>query len=347
MSTVLNSPSARERKNQIATREAVWAACDALFLSGEKITEATVRARLGGGSTTTILKLIRDWDDRLRTEFIRLQATVAQYEEGDIPPDVPEALWAAVKPVWGQVLEAAQVHAEGRLADARAALAAEKAALETQVTQVRDLDARWQQEKQDWTVRIDGLNTEIARLKGRATELAQDLIQAGHEASARTVEIDALQQQLASAEERIHTAEAAHQADLERWAQQVDEARQEAKAKDASASARIRALESQLASIQATVSDLRIEHERVKGEAVAAQSADTRSMAELARLREELASIAAARHSDAQEHARIVSGLQGELETVRGALAVQEALARQAGAATKDAGRGRRKEGKS
>ena len=323
------------RSNQIATPEAVGQICDALFASGEKITEATVRARLGGGSTTTILKLIRHWEDRLRIEFARLQAKQAQYEAGDIPPDVPEPLWAAIKPVWGQVLEAAQVHAQDRVANDRAALVAVKDALDERAAQVEALDARWRQEKQEWSTRFDGLNTEIARLKGRATELAQDLIQAGHEATARAVEIDALGQQLASAEQSSRAAEAAHQADLERWAQQIDDARQDAKAKEASASARIRTLEGQVTSANDTLSDLRIEHERTRGEASAARAADARSQAELGRLREELAVAAQARHADAQDHARIAAGLQGELEKARGALAVQEALAKQAVAKSK------------
>lgn len=305
------------RSNQIATPDAVKAVCDELFRAGEKITEATVRARLGGGSTTTILKLIRAWDEHLRTEFLALESKVAQYEGGDAPPDVPEALWAALKPVWGRVLAEARSHAESRLASDRAALAEARQGLEADAERVRELDARWQQEKQEWAARIDGLNGEFAKARERITALAQDLIEAGREATAHATTIEGLREQLARTESALADAQAAHQADLDRWAQQVDEARQEAKEARAAASGGIRMLEEQLASVQAALSDLRIEHERIKVLASAAHAADARSQAEIGRLRQEQAIAGEQRRDEAAENARIVASLQADLAAAK------------------------------
>lgn len=195
------------RVNQIATPEAVAAVCDALFREGEKITEATVRARLGGGSTTTILKLIREWDDRQRREFLELRAKVAEYEVGDAPPSVPKPLWDAIRPVWRHVLDEAKAHAEKRLASDWAALEVDRQALVVEAERVSEADARWQQEKRDLLVRVDSLNGEAARQKTRVTELAQDLIQAGKEATAQSAVIDGLREQLERAERALAAAQ--------------------------------------------------------------------------------------------------------------------------------------------
>lgn len=278
----------KTRRNQIATEEAVRRVCDELYRAGEKITEATVRAGVGGGSTTTILQLIREWEAHQRTVFLDLEALVTQYSEGDVPPGVPEPLWAAIKPVWGQVLAEAQAYAESRLADDRAALATDRNGLVMELERVRELDARWQEEKQTWADRIANLNGEVDKLKGRVTELAQDLIRAGQEATSRDATIEGLRQQLERAEGALTAAQGEHQASTALWAQQIDNARQEAKNKDSAAAGRIRGLEEQLAAAQGGLADLRIEHERTKIEANAARSADSRSQEEIHRLRADL-----------------------------------------------------------
>lgn len=329
----------REPKNKIATEESVARVCDALFRAGERIVEATVRERLGGGSSTTIMPLIHLWHTRFRERVLRLETQVEQIEAGQRPPDVPEALWAALKPVWDDLLAQSRAHAEDRLAGDRDALVTEQQALDDETERVRELDARWQHEKQAWSERIDGLNQEIQRQKTKLTELAHDLIEAGREATAQTVELEGLRQQLIASEGRVHAAAAAHQADLQRWAQQVDDVRQDAKAKAAAASVRIRTLEEQLQGAQSTLADLRIEHERTRGVASAAQAADARSQADLQQVRQELALLAEQRREEATANTRIIDSLQASLDAARAELT--RLAASPAKPATSSAGRQR------
>lgn len=292
MTAPVKAPAAATRpvrKGQIATPEAVAQACDEMFRAGEKITEASVRARIGGGGPGVILQNIRAWEATLRERFLSMEGSLAEYDAGDRPPGVPEALWTALKPVWDQLVREARAHAAKRLEDAHAALERDRQSLDEEADRVRDADARWQQDKQDTTARIDELNQAVALHKDRAAQLAGELIQAGHELTAKATQIEALQAALEQGREAARTAEAAHQADLQRWAQQIDAARQDAKAKVSAAEGRARSLEDQLASAQASLADLRISHERTRVELEAAQSADRRSQAEIERLRGERA----------------------------------------------------------
>lgn len=307
----------RARKNQVATPEAVAEACDALFRAGEKITEATVRAHIGGGGPQVILRHMRAWEVEHRRKFMELEEQVQAIEDGDIPPGVPVPLWEAIKPVWQQVLSEARDYAERRLEDDRDRLVADREALGAEAERVRGLDERWQQEKQDWSTRFDGLNAEVDRLKGRIAGLAEDLIQAGHEATAREAAIEGLQKQLERAEAAVKSAQADHQADLARWAQQIDQARQEAKSKESGAGARIRTLEEQLASAQASLADLRIEHERAKAETSAAKSADARSQTEIARLRTELSQVQQQAARDAAANPETIAALRADLASLK------------------------------
>jgi len=259
------------RRGQIATPEAVAAVCDQLFRQGEAITEIAVRQLLGGGSTPVIYRHIRLWEEAHRRQFLTLEAQAQAVAAGQTPPDVPDELWRALKPAWERVVAQATAAAETGVADARQALAAERAALEDETSRVRELDARWQTERVEWSEKIADQNTRLAEAQAnlqaqegeirRLTRREADLLADSLLLKRRAYELQA-QMDTALAE-----AQTRHETDQERWLQQIDAARQEAKSTAQQAERRESDLQRRLDTASTELSDKRIELERVRIEA--------------------------------------------------------------------------------
>jgi len=48
----------------IATKERVYAACEQIYAEGKPVTQEKVRAIIGGGSFSTVGKLVKEWKER-------------------------------------------------------------------------------------------------------------------------------------------------------------------------------------------------------------------------------------------------------------------------------------------
>ena len=224
------------RRGQIATPAAVAEACDQLFRSGENITEAAVRALIGGGSTPVIYKHIRAWEAMHRDRFLALEAEATAVAT-KAPQNVPQELWDALVPAWNHVQAKAAQEAEAalqaeraRLAEAQEALAADREALNDESAAVVARDEAWRQERGEWSTQISDLNTSLANRDEQLRKLRTAHAELANDNQRITAARDALSVQLNAAQETMKEAERRHQADQDRWAKQIDVVRQEAKA---------------------------------------------------------------------------------------------------------------------
>lgn len=81
----------------------VFNAADAISAAGQAPTVASIRAKLGTGSYTTITAMLREWKEQANTE---------PAEEFDVPEEITQALGRAAEIVW----KAAQDHFKHELA---------------------------------------------------------------------------------------------------------------------------------------------------------------------------------------------------------------------------------------
>lgn len=261
----------RPRKGQIATPESVAAVCDQLFRRGEAITEVAVRQQLGGGSTPVIYRYIRLWEDAHRRQFLALEAQMEATEAGQVPPDVPDELWQALRPAWERVVAQAAAAAEAGVAELRQALAADRAALQDEAARVRELDTRWQAERGEWSETIADLNTKLTAAQAQNEGLAGEVRRLGLREDELKMRLDTAQRQAHELQGQMDAAladaQARHEADQARWLQQIDVARQEAKATAQQAERRESDLQRRLDTASTELSDVRIALERARVEA--------------------------------------------------------------------------------
>ena len=261
----------RPRKGQIATPESVAAVCDQLFRRGEAITEVAVRQQLGGGSTPVIYRYIRLWEDAHRRQFLALEAQAEAADAGQVPPDVPDELWQALRPVWERVVAQATAAAEAGVAELRQALAADRAALQDEAARVRELDTRWQAERGEWSETIADLNTKLTAAQAQNEGLTGEVRRLGLREGELKMRLDTTQRQAHELQGQMDAAladaQARHEADQARWLQQIDVARQEAKATAQQAERRESDLQRRLDTTSTELSDVRIALERARVEA--------------------------------------------------------------------------------
>lgn len=147
------------------TKAQVFNAADAISAAGQAPTVASIRAKLGTGSYTTITAMLRDWREQANTE---------PEEALDVPEEITQALGRAAEIVW----KAAQDHfrhelatvkkeseraiseAQGQLADALAEIAELEKMADEQTGAIEQLKA----EKEASREALDGMKSERAEL---------------------------------------------------------------------------------------------------------------------------------------------------------------------------------------
>lgn len=289
----------RLKKGQKASYETVAAACDRLFREGKAITELAVRNLLEGGSPPVIYRLIGDWEKEHRRQFLEFEAKAADLDAGRAPPEMPSELWEALKPAWDSAVAQAKAAADANVAHAVQALAADRATLEEESARVRELDARWQAERGEWSETIGALNTQLSAAQAQNEQLSSEIRQLVLREWELKMHLETNQRQ---AQDRLTQMEAAlvdakshHEADQARWLQQIDTARQEAKSTIQRAERREADLQRRLDAALGDLADTRI--------ALAATQAESANrLQQTESLRSELAGL---RESQAHKDRRI------------------------------------------
>lgn len=210
------------------TQEQVNAAADALVTAGDKPTVEKVRATLGTGSPNTVTRMLDAWRSGLAE---RLQ-NVLQLPE--LPPEAGQAMTT----LWQLAVEHAERLLQARLAEDRAALAANEACLA--------------EERMRWTTVLAEAETAVAQARTRqelaehacanldsqlrdSHALREDLVQQRDRLQAvvdrQRSELEALQAEktarLAAADQERERTAAHIRATEDRAHQEVDRARQE------------------------------------------------------------------------------------------------------------------------
>lgn len=110
----------------VATREAVFAECDRLFASNQRITAAAIQKTLGGGSPNVVYRHMDEWHAQHRQRFLDLQVAVGR----PCPAGLPATLWEAITPAWEALTQAAVTTVNSAL---RAQFRSERDALAAQL----------------------------------------------------------------------------------------------------------------------------------------------------------------------------------------------------------------------
>jgi len=231
------------------TDKDVWAACDALLLSGERPTIERVRQKIGRGSPNTVSPLLDTW-------FKGLGARIADPGAFAAAPDVPEPVQQAAKHFWEAALAATRKDFDERLNDSLAAAVANVEAEKERSAQAESAAytaaaklARAENELAERTARLDEERVaraadqarldEAKRHVDRLLQEARDAANAAREAEIARAEAMGQQQPL---RERLGQLEA-------RVAEERD-ARRRAEAEMDAATERARAAELEVKALQ-------------------------------------------------------------------------------------------------
>lgn len=254
------------------SKEKIFAAAEELTAAGSPATLAAVRAKIGGGSYTTISEALKEWRAG--------QEAPATMQE-PAPAALHEQLAGVVASAWATAVELANE----RLAGERAALATARADLEQSRTEAIAL--------------ADQVNTELEQAQATIAERDAAAAAAALEITRKADEALQLTRDLAAANESAHTAQAAlveaHgridqlSALLEReQAARVKSVERAAQAEQASAVCAAR-----LTDAEARAAKFEREFDDAKKEAAAASSAAKKSGEEAAELRGRMAQASA------------------------------------------------------
>jgi chromosome segregation ATPase len=193
-----------------ATEEAVRTAADALILEKIEPTPDTVRRRIGGGSFSTIARILKGWKAE-RAE--RLQMTI------DIPAEVDAQAQALVQNVWTTAVMDArkQVDAARQAAESQVQrIAAELAEATAEIRRLEDdalTDGRKLKElnselqKRDVRLAVveaeaDRLKTELATLRAQLDDAQAELFRKAEQVGRQDGELEALRRQLRSPQDQ-------------------------------------------------------------------------------------------------------------------------------------------------
>ena len=172
------------------SEQQIHEAADEIAASGERPTLAAVRAKLGGGSFTTIGEALKTWREAQTEDH-----ALAQVE---LPEPVQERLEAATAALW----QAAVAEAERRLLAERQALTEAQAEAECAVTEAKEAVTTLEAEAADYQQEIERLKAALAEAEATAQQEAKGRQQT--------------EQRAAAAEARLEQAQATVQALIER-----------------------------------------------------------------------------------------------------------------------------------
>ncbi len=227
------------------TESDVHTAADALVAGGERPTVERIRGYLGTGSPNTVTRWLETWWQTLGGRLDAQQARLAM-------PDVPEVVAALAGQWWGVALEAAKASLQDTLADERAMVETDRAALKT-AREAMDGEATALRAQAETAVQAERVAaaqvTELQRLVGRLEAEVEALTRQRDTVSAREHEREAAHQAL---ETRLVTLQRSADAEREGFLQhiraiedrastEIDRARKEAKDAHAQLTAQARA----------------------------------------------------------------------------------------------------------
>lgn len=135
------------------SKSQVFNAADAISAAGQAPTVASVRAKLGTGSYTTITAMLRDWKSQADTKTDDV--------ETDVPEEVTEALGRAAGIVW----KAAQDHFRHELATVKKEAERATAAAQAQTADALAEIARLEAEADERESHVDNCNSTIDKLR--------------------------------------------------------------------------------------------------------------------------------------------------------------------------------------
>ncbi|RMG88010.1 MAG: hypothetical protein D6712_04490 [Chloroflexi bacterium] len=202
---------------KIATREAVWAACDALAKTQPKFNRDDVRKQLGGGSYEVLGPLIAAW--RALQGVRGDTQNVATELVGALVKQIDDAIGQAQQSVTKRVDEIARAFDEA-LDAARAELAQQQALLEAS----RETNNQLSEQLARLTDEMNDMREALALHKNTANEAQTELRVFRSEADK---EIQRLRDQLACAEQQIDTLRAEHANEIQSindaWQKRLDD----------------------------------------------------------------------------------------------------------------------------
>lgn len=231
------------RSTRAIQREDVWQAADALLLDGKRPTIERVRQQIGRGSPNTVSPMLEEW-------FATLGPRMAQLKAGGIAPGdnpagqggagVPPALAQAMQTVWDGAMEQAQADAQALVADERAQLNSERAALEEATRLHAQAQALAEQERASLEQALAVAHAQIKLQGARVADLEQAGRQKDLFATQQQQRLQAMEQELFANRkardeadrqhaEQLRELQSAAQAQQHRALQEIDRARQESK----------------------------------------------------------------------------------------------------------------------
>lgn len=214
------------------TQNQVNRAADALLQAGERPTIERIRAALGTGSQSTLMRLLDSWWSDVGQRLSAQEAKLAL-------PGAPASVIDAASALWTTAVQQAQALADAALASAKSELASHTQALVDRESEIRGALTQAQEAASDAhkaQVLAKTRLTDIERLAGQQAAQLADL---QRQRDQLLGERDLAVQRLTAASEQLTAQASAALADRqaleaqqrvheERWAKDIDRARQEA-----------------------------------------------------------------------------------------------------------------------
>lgn len=313
----------------------VWHAADALLADGQQPTVERVRLKIGRGSPNTVGPHLKSWFrglsermNALPSAMLRPAADAAAPSERDREiaaalAAMPAAAGQTVLQFWEAALKVARDEWKGEAAEARDAIAHDRAVLEQQREDLVEEQARLAQRQEDL---MEAFRSARDRAQEAQTALkaAQAQLEVGAQTSAsQAAEIARIQALLQDVQSRhtsaVASLEERHAAHERRWLGEIDELRQAQKKLNEAAEVARKAAATKQSDLLSTIGDLKAEVQDQTLRATRAEMDVARLTEQLDRAEQSAVSNQEAwesRVSAAQEHAAAqITQLQQQLET--------------------------------
>lgn len=214
------------------TQNQVNRAADALLQAGERPTIERIRAALGTGSQSTLMRLLDSWWSDVGQRLSAQEAKLAL-------PGAPASVIDAASALWTTAVQQAQALADASQASARKELAAQTQALSEREAEIRGALTQAQETSADAHKARVLAETRLLDIERLAAQQAAQLADLQRQRDQLLGERDSAVQRLTAASEQLaaqasatladrHALETQQRAHEERWAKDIDRARQEA-----------------------------------------------------------------------------------------------------------------------
>lgn len=183
-------------------------AADDLVAGGERPTVERIRAHLGTGSPNTVTRHLETW-------WSSVGARLRRRAVEDAHPDVPGPVMTLAQRCWTAALD-------GAGEQARAALSAERAALDEERTQLAADRANREQERQDLRVALaeaTAAQTSIALLRTQLADAAAQTQELRSQRDGAYARQERLEQQLTELRQEMDLLQLTHLGERQDWAE--------------------------------------------------------------------------------------------------------------------------------